>query len=104
VEEYASAKLKRIDNAALPFLYISIGSITRFTDSRDPNPRYREVFTFHRPETLYKWVRKDYSLRFRLAHDFPILDTDGLRNHFLVEGLFQPCKLKLVYFLHDRVI
>lgn len=32
------------------------------------------------------------------------LDTDGLRNHFLVDGLFQSDKLKLVYSHHDRVI
>jgi 4-deoxy-L-threo-5-hexosulose-uronate ketol-isomerase len=32
------------------------------------------------------------------------LDTDGLRNHFLVDGLFQPDILKLVYSHHDRVI
>jgi 4-deoxy-L-threo-5-hexosulose-uronate ketol-isomerase len=32
------------------------------------------------------------------------LDTNGLRNHFLVDGLFQPNKLKLVYSHHDRVI
>jgi type I restriction enzyme, R subunit len=50
--EYAIAKLKWVkDNTPLPFLYESTGVITRFTDSRDPKPRSREVFTFHRPET-----------------------------------------------------
>lgn len=80
VEEYAQAKLKRIDNQALPFLYISTGSITKFTDTRDPSPRYREIFSFHRPETLHKWDIKDKSLRYRLANDFPALDTNGLRD------------------------
>ena len=80
VEEYARAKLKRIDNEPLPFLYLSTGAITRFCDARDPHPRYREVFTFHRPETLAKWLRKDHSLRTRMANDFPVLDTANLRD------------------------
>jgi len=50
VEEYAKAKLKLINNEPLPFLYLSTGAITRFVDTRDPKPRFREVFTFHRPE------------------------------------------------------
>ena len=80
VEEYANAKLKLIDNLPLPFLYLSTGAITKFTDTRDPNPRYREVFTFHRPETLAKWIRKDVSLRTRMSVNFPELDPSGLRE------------------------
>lgn len=80
VEEYASAKLKRIENQNIPFLYLSTGEITRFTDTRDPSPRYREIFTFHRPETLEKWMRMGRSLRERLHKDIPALDTTGLRD------------------------
>jgi type I restriction enzyme R subunit len=80
VEEYASAKLKRIENQNIPFLYLSTGEITRFTDTRDPSPRYREIFTFHRPETLEKWMRMGRSLRDRLHKDIPALDTTGLRD------------------------
>lgn len=80
VEEYANAKLKYINNQPLPFLYISTGSITKFSDSRDPSPRFREVFTFHRPETIAKWLRKGDSLRMRLHRDFPELDESGLRD------------------------
>lgn len=80
VEEYANAKLKLIDNLPLPFLYLSTGAITKFTDTRDPNPRYREVFTFHRPETLAKWIRKEVSLRTRMSDNFPELDSSGLRE------------------------
>src|SRR5260370_2454038 len=36
----------------LPFLYESTGIETFFRDERDPDPRSRPVFTFHRPETL----------------------------------------------------
>ena len=33
----------------LPFLYESTGVETFFRDERDPEPRSRRVFTFHRP-------------------------------------------------------
>jgi type I restriction enzyme R subunit len=41
----------------LPFLYQSTGVETRFTNSLDPAPRSREVFHFHRPETLAQWLK-----------------------------------------------
>lgn len=40
----------------LPFLYESTGAETRFTNGLDPNPRSREVFHFHKPETLARWL------------------------------------------------
>lgn len=77
---YANAKLKWINNnQSLRFIYESTGVITRFTDNLDPNPRSREVFNFHCPETLAKWMRENKSLRGRLQ-DFPPLKTDGLRD------------------------
>ena len=78
-EDYATAKLKHLKNEPLPFVYISTGEITRFTDFTDPKPRAREVFTFHRPETLRDWLKKDKSSRKRL-HDLPALQTEGLRE------------------------
>ncbi|MCO5233903.1 MAG: DEAD/DEAH box helicase family protein [Chitinophagales bacterium] len=60
-------------------MYISTGEVTRFTDFTDPKPRAREVFSFHRPETLRDWVKRDKSLRRRLL-DLPALQTDGLRD------------------------
>jgi type I restriction enzyme R subunit len=39
-------------DGALPFLYESTGIETQFRDERDPEPRSRRVFAFHRPETL----------------------------------------------------
>lgn len=80
LEEYAHAKLKYLQNEPLPFLYLSTGAITRFSDTRDPKPRYRDVFTFHRPETLAKWLRKPASIRKRMLTDFPELDPSGLRD------------------------
>ena len=79
-EGYANAKLKWVTNAEpLPFLYESTGQITRFTNARDPNPRSREVFTFHRPETLKAWGQDEKSLRAGIAA-LPALNSDGLRD------------------------
>ena len=76
---YAEAKLKWINNnEPLPFVYESTGVITRFTDGRDPRPRSREVFSFHRPETLREWLTHSASLRGRLQH-IPSLNHAGLR-------------------------
>ncbi|MCO5275911.1 MAG: DEAD/DEAH box helicase family protein [Flavobacteriales bacterium] len=78
-EGYATAKLKwTIGDAALPFCYLSTGAITKHWDMRDPKPRAREVFSFHRPEILVEWL-KEPSLRTRLTQ-YPPLDTTGLRD------------------------
>lgn len=78
-EEYAKSKLKHLKNDPLPFVYISTGAITRFTDFTDPKSRAREIFSFHRPETLKDWVNRNNSLRNRLL-DLPALQIDGLRD------------------------
>lgn len=78
-EDYANAKLKHLKNEPLPFVYISTGEVTRFTDFTDPKPRAREVFSFHRPETLRDWVKREKSLRKRLL-DLPALQTEGLHD------------------------
>ena len=38
----------------LPFAYESTGVETQFTNGRDPEPRSREIVTFHRPEELLR--------------------------------------------------
>jgi len=76
---YAQAKLRLLNNDPLPFVYESTGEITRFTDYRDPKPRSRNVFTFHRPETFASWLKENKTLRARL-HEIPELKIDGLRD------------------------
>jgi type I restriction enzyme R subunit len=77
-EGYATAKLKWVNNKEpLPFLYESTGILTRFTDGRDPKPRSREVFNFHRPETIKEWLAQGVSLRARLQH-IPLLNPEHL--------------------------
>ncbi|MYE41564.1 MAG: DEAD/DEAH box helicase, partial [Chloroflexi bacterium] len=47
----------------LPFLYESTGVETRFTNGLDPQPRSRNVFSFHAPETLADWLAASDSLK-----------------------------------------
>ena len=77
--EYASAKLKHLNNDPLRFVYESTGELTRFTDYHDPKPRSRPVFSFHRPETFQKWVKEEKTLRARFF-DIPVLSSGGLRD------------------------
>ena len=77
--EYATSKLKHLNNNPLPFVYESTGTLTRFTDYRDPKPRSRVVFSFHHPETFRDWFKQNKTLRARL-HDIPELKTEGLRE------------------------
>ena len=76
---YATSKLKHLQNDPLPFVYESTGALTRFTDYRDPKPRSRPVFTFHRPETFRQWLSQPQSLRSRLQ-EIPVLNPRGLRD------------------------
>ena len=52
--------------------------LTRFTDTRDPKPRSREVLSFPRPEMIRDWLNQPASLRARLR-GLPDLDPTGLR-------------------------
>ena len=82
----------------LPFLYESTSSETRFTNGLDPQPRSRNVFSFHKPETLGEWLdtsipswdigqrlaaetQAPYSATYSLRHvltAMPPLDDSGL--------------------------
>jgi type I restriction enzyme R subunit len=67
----------------LPFGYESTGRETRFTCFYDPQPRAREIFSFHRPETLADWLQEMISelergtLRRRFQH-LPTLERGNL--------------------------
>ena len=78
-EGYAKAKLRYLNNEPLSFVYESTGELTRFTNFRDPKPRSRPVFTFHRPDTFVNWLKLKRTLRKGL-HDIPALPTEGLRD------------------------
>ncbi|MDQ6632797.1 MAG: DEAD/DEAH box helicase family protein, partial [Verrucomicrobiota bacterium] len=71
--------LAAVSPSKLPFLYESTGVETFFRDERDPEPRSRHVFRFHRPETLAELLSCSATLRKRLQ-SFPPLPTNGMRN------------------------
>ena len=52
------------------FAYEATDLITHFCDYDDEKARSREVFTFHRPETLLEWMKTETTLRNRLK-SFP---------------------------------
>lgn len=78
-EGYAKAKLRLLNNDPLRFTYLSTGEKTDFIDYHDPKPRSREVFSFHRPETLQMWIRENDPIRKRVLN-IPALPTEGLRD------------------------
>lgn len=47
----------------IPFAYESTGKVTQFTNGLDPDPRSREVFSFHRAEELIRLAELDSQLR-----------------------------------------
>jgi|GEM_PF-3113617 len=51
----------------LRFAYESTGVETNLRDNRDPLPRSRRVYTFHRPGTLHKLAQEERTLRAGLA-------------------------------------
>ena len=78
-ESYANAQLKYLKNQPLPFIYVSSGQKILFTNANDPKPRAREIFNFHRPETINEWLKAGKSLRTNLL-DLPALPTENLRD------------------------
>jgi type I restriction enzyme, R subunit len=68
----------QVDPKGLAFLYESTGVETFFRDTRDPEPKSRRVFAFHRPETLAGLAAQPDTLRARLKH-MPALPPDNLR-------------------------
>ena len=67
----------------LRFIYEATSILTQFTDLKYPEPRVREIFSFHRPETLKAWIeeyaREKQTLRGRMQH-FPELPEKGFRD------------------------
>jgi len=56
----------------LPFRYVSTGTETIFWNHLDPHPRSREIFQFHRPETLREWIEAEKLPEW--AHDWYPID------------------------------
>lgn len=43
----------------LPFLYLSTGTETKFTNLLDPDPRSRRIFQIHQPSTIIEWLEAE---------------------------------------------
>jgi type I restriction enzyme, R subunit len=61
----------------LPFQYESTGEVTQFTDWMEPDARSRDIFSFHRPQTLHEMVQTDKPLRGWLR-ELPKVSDTGL--------------------------
>lgn len=66
-------------SAPIRFVYEATGILTRFTDYNDIYYRSRDVFSFHRPETLADLLADESTLRNRLMQ-FPPLNPSGFRE------------------------
>lgn len=77
---YAVSNTRHIERwmDQLPFTYEATNHETRFCDWRDPYARSRNLYFFHRPETLHHWLQEEDTFRSRLQK-LPALNTDDLR-------------------------
>ncbi|MEV7292098.1 DEAD/DEAH box helicase family protein [Streptomyces microflavus] len=88
-ERYAKGVLKEHSLAVwresepFAFRYATTGAETYFVNRLDPDPRSREVFSFHRPETVAAWMERAGDRRaptFRAGlRRMPKLEPYGLR-------------------------
>lgn len=77
---YANSTLKWITgNYRIRFAYESTGRLTRFTDYNDIKYRSRDVFSFHRPETLQWLMQEKNTIRNNLKQPIPF-DSTGFRS------------------------
>jgi type I restriction enzyme R subunit len=72
----------------LPFHYMSTGKETYFANRLDPDYAPREVFAFHKPETLIEMAKSGESLR-QILRKMPPLSLEGLWANQVeaIEGL-----------------
>lgn len=78
--KYVESGLKYVVNQPqLRFAYEATDIIVRFCDYADVKAKSREVFTFHKPETLLELINDDDTLRNRLKK-FPKFNSSGFRK------------------------
>ena len=77
---YANSTFKYVNvDYRIRFAYEATGELTRFTDYADIKYRSRDVFSFHRPETLRSFLAGEDTVR-NLLKRLPVLDTTGFRH------------------------
>jgi type I restriction enzyme R subunit len=67
----------------LPFAYESTSVETQFTNQLDPSPKSRNVFAFHKPETLLEYLEPNANLNTRLTN---LLTSDQMPKSNLVRA------------------
>ena len=77
---YANSPFKFVPTGyKIRFAYEATGKLTRFTDYNDIKYRSRDVFSFHRPETLQYLLAQPDTIRNNMKN-FPVFDTTGFRK------------------------
>jgi len=82
----------------LPFAYESTGVETQFTNRLDPDPKSRNVFAFHKFETLLEWLQPEHQLNARLAN---LLNTDQMPTTNLWSAQIEAIRNLEVYLSAD---
>ena len=88
---YANSRFKWVKQEyRIRFAYEATGKLVRFTDYADIKCRSRKIFSFHRPETLKRWLNESDTVRNNLKQ-LPPLDETGFRK----------CQIKAIHGLDD---
>lgn len=88
---YANSRFKWVNQEyRIRFVYEATGKLVHFTDYADIKCRSREIFSFHRPETLKRWLNESDTVRNNLKQ-LPPLDETGFRK----------CQIKAIRGLDD---
>ncbi|OJV78765.1 MAG: restriction endonuclease subunit R [Bacteroidia bacterium 44-10] len=78
--DYAKSGLKYFVNSKpLRFTYEATDILTHFCDLNDANARTRQLFSFHKPETLRDWLKDESTLRNQLK-TFSTFDNTNFRD------------------------
>ncbi|WP_426567784.1 DEAD/DEAH box helicase family protein [Streptomyces canus] len=73
----------------MPYTYATDGVRVLFQNGDDPEPRFREIFSFHQPDTVARWLREAVAdpqaptFRGRVRRRLPDLDDDGYAQSVL---------------------
>ncbi|PZH11341.1 hypothetical protein C1I97_13195 [Streptomyces sp. NTH33] len=73
----------------MPYTYATDGVRVLFQNGDDPEPRFREIFSFHQPDTVARWLREAVAdpqaptFRGRVRRRLPDLDDDGCAQSVL---------------------
>ncbi|MEA5087106.1 MAG: type I restriction-modification enzyme R subunit C-terminal domain-containing protein [Methanocorpusculum sp.] len=79
-KRYLRSNLKGLSKDNRRFTYEATSVLIRFTDHVDVNARSREVFSFHRPETLSALIQNGEKTLRNTMRDFPPFDSAGFRE------------------------